>query len=89
VTGVGSGVRPRALARRAPGPGSNVPPREVAIQADVHDPAGPHQRSKNTPTLHRVGKMVEHSDAFDQIEGFACRSELQNVSLRVFDIPYA
>src|SRR4051812_31718927 len=66
--------------------GSNVPPSKLAIEPDVHDAAGTQQGSKYAPAGQWIIKMVQHADALDEIEALADQSQLQNVSLCVFDV---
>src|SRR5205085_5926094 len=65
--------------------GHDPPPRDLAVETDPHETAGPQQRQQHAPARIRIGQMMQYADRFDQVEPAFYRAKPHDVGLRVFD----
>ena len=66
--------------------GDDMAARQLAVEADAHDPARAQDRDQHPPAGERVGEMVQHAAGLDQIEGPADGAQLHDVGLRIAQI---
>src|SRR5262249_928065 len=51
--------------------GDDAGARNLAVEADHHESAGPQHRHQHAPAGQRIGKVVEHATRFDEIKAAA------------------
>src|SRR5688572_19284403 len=79
--------RRRIAVRSDQGPaGIDVPARELAVEADAHEPAGPEQGEQHPPAPPWVGKMMQHATCVDDVEGPIEVAEFEDICLGKGDI---
>src|SRR5581483_1952244 len=59
---------------------------ELAIEADTHQPMRPQDIDEHPPAGQRIGQMVQHPHAVDDVELPAKTAQLEDVSLTVADV---
>ena len=58
----------------------------LAVEADRKEPTRSKQASEDLQPTRRISHVMQHTEAFDEVEALAELGEMQNIGLQVLDI---